>query len=491
MRYGPECEVCGRSRKHTWFLDKGRLTTHIAVICGQETALTQLSWLYGVLGLALLAMAPAVTAEPVSRLVDVRTAGAERVAALKSMRGVEWWLELGDHLLLTGERKELDRVAERTADAWPALDPAALVLEARGCGFDGTKHLPAIAEAGRFALVRVPPSLAKYPVPGRDWRPVQVNSSYARLWSNDPAKAAAGSAGPDPLVQPLVDAVNPSGWVSRFTTLAGYNRNTFGAGRVQARDWLVAQFQGIAGVDSVTVPSFSFSYSAQQYTAENVLARMPGTRRPNEWVIVGGHYDSRNPNNGPGGSNPSPGAEDNATGCAGVIEMARVLSRFRPERTVLFMCYAGEEQGLYGSSAHVAALQQAGDVARVVYMLNMDMIGYSGDADLDVLVESTSLGAASFARFGALAAMYAPSLRLVTSLSPCCSDHMPYLNAGIPGALTIANDWGSYPHYHQATDVPANVTNAQAMGGNLLRMNAAFLAETALASDRMFADGLE
>ncbi len=60
---------------------------------------------------------------------------------------------------------------------------------------------------------------------------------------------------------------------------------------MQARDWLVTQFQGIAGFDSITTPAFSFNYSAQLYTAENVLARMPGTRRPDEWVIVGGHYD--------------------------------------------------------------------------------------------------------------------------------------------------------------------------------------------------------
>ena len=443
--------------------------------------------------LALIGMIGSATAvaEPVSRLVDIRAAGAARVGELKSLRGVDWWLELGDNLLLTGERKLLDRLREPVVNAWPALDPKTLVLEARGCGVDSKLHLPALAEAGRFALLRVPPMLARYPaVPGRDWRAVSINRSYARLWANDPAKAAAGNVS-DPLVQPLVDTVSPSGWLQRMTTLAGFNRNTFGVGRIQARDWLVAQFQGIAGIASVTTPTFNFSYNSNVYAAENVLARMTGTRRPDEWVIVGGHYDSRNATNGPGGSNPSPGAEDNASGCAGVVEMARVLSRFRPERTVLFMCYAGEEQGLFGSSAHATALQQSGDAARVVYMLNMDMIGYSGDADLDVLVESTSLGEPAFARFGALAAAYAPALRMVTSLSPCCSDHMPYLSSGIPAALTIANDWGSYAHYHSTTDTPANVTNALAMGGNLLRMNAAFLAETARASDRTFADGVE
>ncbi len=168
--------------------------------------------LFRLAGVLALTTASVAGAEPVSRLVDVRTAGAERVAALKSLAGVDWWLELGYHLLLTGERKRLDRLPEPVKGSWPALDPEALVLEARGCGFDGTQHLPAIAEAGRFALLRVPPSLAKYPIPGRYWRPVKINSSYARLWANDPAKAAGYGAAADPLVQPLVDAVNASRW---------------------------------------------------------------------------------------------------------------------------------------------------------------------------------------------------------------------------------------------------------------------------------------
>lgn len=434
-------------------------------------------------------MAGSLRAEPVSRLVDVREAGPARVAALKADPAVRWWLELGEGLLLTGERKTLDRLPEPVLKAWPALDPESLVLEARGCGMDPRLHVPALAEAGRFALIRVPPMLARYPGKrAAQWTQVELNRSYARLWSNDPAKATAGG-GADPLVQPLVDAVDPSRWFADVTALAGYDRNTFGTGRVQARNWLVTQFQGIAGIDSVTTPSFSFNYQSQSYSAENVLARMPGTRFPDRWVIVGGHYDSRNTSNT--STVNTPGAEDNASGCAGVIEMARVLSRFRPERTVLFMCYAGEEQGLFGANAHAQSLLASGDASRVEFMLNMDMIGYSADADLDVLIESTTLGQPSFARFGALAAAYVPSLRLVTSLSPCCSDHMPYLNAGMPAALTIENDWDVYAHYHRTTDIPANISNALSMGGGILKMNAAFLAETALASDRLFADGVE
>jgi len=428
-------------------------------------------------------------AEPVSRLLDISNAGANRVAQLKKSAGVDWWLELGEGLLVTGDRQVLDRLPEAVLSAWPELDPDSLVLEARGCGVDPRLHLPALADAGRFALLRLPPMLARYP--GKragEWQPVVPNTSYASVWNNDPAKALTGAVA-DPLLQQVVDAVDPVRWQQQFTTLTTFDRNTFGPGRILARDWLVQQFQGIANISSVTTPSFTFNYASQQRSAENVLAIMPGTTTPDEWVIVGGHYDSRNTVNT--STVNTPGAEDNATGCAGVLEMARVLSQFAPQRSVLFMCYSGEEQGLFGSAAHAQSLLASGDATRVAFMLNMDMIGYSGDADLDVLIESTALGQPAFARFGALASIYAPSLRIVTSLSPCCSDHIPYLNVGIPAVLTIANDWNSYIYYHTANDVPANVTNSLAMGGNLLKMNAAFLAETARASGRSFANGFE
>lgn len=438
--------------------------------------------------LLLLSYAFAAEGEPVTRLLDIRAAGAERVVELKGAEGVDWWLELGDGLLVTGERRLLDRLNAPIAYAWPGLDPATLVLQARGCGIDSRLQQPSIAQAGRFALVRMPAALAHYPGRRSERLPVTINTSYARLWSNDPAKARTTTT-VDPLLQPLVDAVDPARWLQRLTTLAGYDRNTLGAGRIQARDWLVGELQAMGSFSSVTTPGFSFYFPPQQRTAENVLAFLPGTRTPDRWVIVGGHYDSRNADLG--STVNAPGAEDNASGCAGVLELAEVLSRYRPEYSVLFVCYAAEEQGLYGSEAHANDLQLAGYVSRVVYMLNMDMIGYSADADLDVLIESTALGQPSFARFGALAAAYAPGLRLVTSLGACCADHVPYLDRGIPAALTAANDCDSYPHYHQSTDIPANITNALAMGGNLLRMNAAFLGETAKASDRPFMDGFE
>lgn len=80
----------------------------------------------------------------------------------------------------------------------------------------------------------------------------------------------------------------------------------------------------------------------------NVVADLPGTEKPDELVIVSGHFDSWN---GPG----SQGACDNGTGAMTAMEAARILSKVgaKPKRTIRFILWSGEEQGLYGSAGYV------------------------------------------------------------------------------------------------------------------------------------------
>jgi hypothetical protein len=122
-------------------------------------------------------------------------------------------------------------------------------------------------------------------------------------------------------------------------------------------------------------------------TVNNVLAYLPG--KTDEYVIVGAHYDHL----GRGGAHslaPSqtgtihPGADDNASGTAGVLELARLFAAHKGEmkRGILFMNFAGEELGLLGSAAWVNAPTKPLDKA--VAMLNMDMIGRIKDGKVFV-----------------------------------------------------------------------------------------------------------
>src|SRR5690606_24308011 len=116
----------------------------------------------------------------------------------------------------------------------------------------------------------------------------------------------------------------------------------------------------------------------------NVMARLPGTGRPDDIIVVGAHYDSISQSP----QTTAPGAEDNGSGTAGLLELARILAPARPEATILFIAYAGEEQGLNGSYDHVRKLRAAGELTKVKAVYNMDMIAYTSDADFDCLLES-------------------------------------------------------------------------------------------------------
>jgi len=264
------------------------------------------------------------------------------------------------------------------------------------------------------------------------------------------------------------------------TTLSGFNRYTHGPQIDQARDWLVNQFDAMPGL-TVTTPSFW----VQSTLAYNVMATLVGTTTPDQWYIIGGHYDSTS-------ENPyvaAPGAEDNASGCAGVLEMARILTDHPPESTVLFVCYSGEEQYLYGSRAHVDELTASGDLSKVQGMLNMDMIGYTSDSDLDCLLETDPFAQSFLNLFADAAALYT-SLSIYIDLWAGGSDHVPYLDAGVPAVLTIENEWYAYPWYHSTNDLPQYLTVA--MGEEIIKMNVAVMADLVGASLGIdFADGFE
>ena len=124
--------------------------------------------------------------------------------------------------------------------------------------------------------------------------------------------------------------------------------------------------------------SLNIDIQTTRATVNNVLAWLPG--KTDEYVIVGAHYDHLGRGNFDSLA-PSqigqihPGADDNASGTAGVLELARLLApeRGKLKRSILFMDFAGEELGLLGSAEWVK--EPTRPLARAVAMINMDMIG--------------------------------------------------------------------------------------------------------------------
>lgn len=432
-----------------------------------------------ILAWALALSVPAVAAQPV--IVRLDQTSPQTTRTLRQAPGVTWWAEFGDWLVLVGDTPRLlARGDLPTLQVLDDVDPARLFVHADGCA-----HGPAGAhrEIGR-ALARVGHWELRAlrdgeTIPADDtghWRPLPRNQVTIQRYRPD-----ATAAPVDPLVAPMVEAIDAERWYADVQTLSGWDRNSFGSGILAARDWLAGQFAAI-GLE-VSQPAFTL----QGRTLNNVIGTWTGTAEPERWVVVGGHYDAI-------GSGFAPGADDNASGCAGVLELARAVTAFRPRRTVIFMCYSGEEQGMHGSAAHVSALRAAGDLGKVGAMINMDMIGYSRDGQLDVLLETTVSNRSYIERFAAVAATYAPELGTLLSTNPFGSDHLPYLQAGVRALLTIQGDDTNYPHYHASSDTPLNMDNggwSRPIGGAILRMNAAMLAELAGASDRIFGAGFD
>jgi len=420
--------------------------------------------------------------------VDVARVGWERVTEAASHPAVSWWVEAGDELLACGTpgvANALGNDGFTVVAVHPRVEADRLRL-GRGLDPGSVRDLEArvLVGAGSSAVLLfeglLPPPVVEAPPGERDFRALldlPHDLVLARQVANAPPRPIAPISA---ATRSLADEVNAQRWFDDVVTLASTNRYTHGSEILTARDWIAQQLAALPGI-TVTTPSFGVGGT----TAYNVVGTLPGTTQADDWYIVGGHYDSTSQ----APYTAAPGAEDNASGCAGVLEMARIFTASPPPTTLLFICYSGEEQGLRGSADHAGDLVASGDAGKVRAMLNMDMIGYTGDAELDCLLETDAWAQDLLWPFVAAAAQVT-TLVISTSTYAFGSDHVPYLDRDMPALLTIENDWDSYPDYHRTTDLPANITLE--MGRQILRMNVAALGEmTGAESGLLFRDAFE
>lgn len=162
----------------------------------------------------------------------------------------------------------------------------------------------------------------------------------------------------------------------------------------------------------------------------NVVADLPGTEKPDEFVIVSGHLDSWN---GPG----SQGACDNGTGSCVAVEAARILSRAhaKPKRTIRFVLWSGEEQGLLGSTGYVK--DHKSELDKISAVLVDDggtgyQGGYAGIESMKAMMEEAFAPTAK--AFPLLPMEFAVSKNMPAGGG---SDHAPFNGVGVPGFFTM------------------------------------------------------
>lgn len=230
-------------------------------------------------------------------------------------------------------------------------------------------------------------------------------------------------------------------------------RNAQADNRLQVANWIRDQFIRF-GISNAHVEQF-FVQGVDQY---NVVATIPGTVSPDQYIIVGGHHDSIT-----NGSDPlvfAPGADDNASGTVAALEMARVMkaNNYQPECSIRFVTFACEEYGLWGSRFHAQQSQQQN--LNIKLMINHDMIAYSTQTPADWLVRLMP-----YQGFEGYTAYAMSIVDEQTSLNPyagsfnsASSDSYPFWQRGFPVVYFFEHEFN--PYYHSINDLVANINPA-------------------------------
>jgi len=195
--------------------------------------------------------------------------------------------------------------------------------------------------------------------------------------------------------------------------------------------------------------AFKFQPGLQR---RNVIAEQRGSPQPRKVVLLTAHLDSLS------NSNPwvfAPGADDNASGSAAVMQAAKILSQYDFGCTLRYVLFTGEEQGMIGAGDYAADVRARGE--NLLGVLNLDMLGYNTTGTAATFEIHTRPGNSGDQAIASLISdtLTAYSLDLIPVLLPDglkFSDHSAFWTQGYPAVLFI-EDWADHtPHYHRTTD---------------------------------------
>lgn len=226
-------------------------------------------------------------------------------------------------------------------------------------------------------------------------------------------------------------------------------------GGARAREYVVSRLQadGVPPIGDSYMAPFTFvagrGDQAATRSGVNILARVEGTRRPSQYLVVSAHYDHVGVRNGVVFN----GADDNASGTAGLLAMAKYFKDHRPQHSIIFAAFDGEEAGLRGSRAFVTTPPVDRDA--IAINVNMDMIGR--DPDNTLFAVGTYLNpflkpylnrVAAAAPIKLLMGHDDPTQKAVEDWTRD-SDHYAFQQAGIPAVYLGDED---FDQHHKATD---------------------------------------
>lgn len=233
-----------------------------------------------------------------------------------------------------------------------------------------------------------------------------------------------------------------------------------------AAEHIYREFLAAGGTLEVSYDWFEMEFGGVVTQQRNVVARLPGEDRDAGVILIGAHYDSRAEDVSDALAR-APGANDNATGVAVLLELARLTAGLHPQATILFVAFSAEEVGMQGSRHFVQAAHQDGWDLRATLVL--DIVGNSAGA----------AGRTSIRAFSAPPSD-SPSRRLAEWVSQLAgrrfpafevlvqetvdrpgrySDHVPFSEAAIPSVRLIEPI--EHPEFqHNAQDLPSHIDSS-------------------------------
>lgn len=229
---------------------------------------------------------------------------------------------------------------------------------------------------------------------------------------------------------------------------AFYTRYVWSDSIDRARDWMVQKLQSW-GYSNVTTPTFNWN-SGIHY---NVKAVKVGYAEPNSYIVIGGHYDTYNSQSP--GVIFAPGADDDGSGTALTLELARIFKNIPTRKSIIFMPFSAEEVGLVGSRAAATDFKNAG--TNVECMYNFDMVAYVTDPVWGLNI-SSGPNSAYRQITGAAATRLTSIVPFVTSLGGS-SDHYSFHQLGFDVVDHIEHNFNT-PGWHTNIDLSSRLNFA-------------------------------
>ena len=281
----------------------------------------------------------------------------------------------------------------------------------------------------------------------------------------------------DPRIRKMLDQVNMDSLEATVQHLQDYGSRIWDSDNAfAASDWIAGRMEAL-GLEVEQQSFYASTWMGSGNAAPNVIGIQRGTLYPDTYVVCGSHFDSFSYEAMFGGGT-APGADDNATGVASVLESARIMTQYEFEYSIIYCAYGCEEMGLYGSEAYASRCQEQG--MDIIGYFNNDMNGYLyGDQiHIDCIYPNSVEPIGTY--YMNVGEVYYPDLPIRhVNFNEGDSDHTSFNNHGYMGIYPFEDYQNYSPYIHTVNDLIGTSVNSFEMSQQYCQMNIACLAEIA------------